>query len=69
MLQSTKNKATLSILERLRKQGKPAMSPIGELEEPEMDDIELDYLGTVIRPGTTLPKKKKELAPKSEEAY
>lgn len=71
MLQSQRNKETLSILAKLRNQKAPARSQVQEMlppgslmseseEEPTMSDEELDEAGTILKPQSALAK----LAPK-----
>lgn len=55
MLQSMRNKATVSIMDRLKQKGMPAsgLSPAGEFQE-EPDYTQLDANGQVIQePGIT----------------
>lgn len=79
MLPSVRNKATLSILDRLKQKGMPAsMSPVGELGEEgmAMQDEELSAMGDVLRAPSSVPlppqKKplpKKKNLPEDEEVY
>ena len=47
MLPSQKNKATISILEKLRQSGAPAISPFPGEQEEEMEGQDLDLMGSL----------------------
>lgn len=51
MLQSLRNKETVSILDRLKQKGMPAAQPVeyDPNAQPAMEDQELDAMGQVLR--------------------